>query len=305
MSFHCSIGIVTYLGRFESYFKPLIKKLHFLFPDYDVCVWINGHYDTVKQIKYLRDVIAFLRKYPNIRYVTNLEHHPLANGYNWVILMSKCPMVIILNDDVSVDWEFRHHLERLDGVPGIFTLNRSWSHFVISKEVVRAVGWFDERFLGIGDEDSDYICRLAMKGIPLGNIAVHGLHNYIAPPDDASWAHLSGVIHGKYSQINREFLMKKWWRSDYGPVPKEGSFKVRYHEAEWDVALNTELEDMPEYYPLECLDGSGNGKGDSRYLVAASFAKTCSFFDYLYQGSKRALRAVYKIGLQRRQENKP
>jgi hypothetical protein len=282
MSIECSIGVVTYFGRFESYFKPLIKKLSFLFPDYDINVWINGHHDTVKQVKYLREVTAFLRNYCNIRYVTNLEHQPLARGWNWLILMSRCGHVLIFNDDVSVDWEFRHRLEHLHRAPKIFTLNNSWSHFVISKKIVRAVGWFDERFLGIGDEDGDYMCRLAMQGIPLGNIAIHGLHNFMAPQDDAGWAPLSGAIHGKYSRINREFLMKKWWRSDYGLVPKKGSFKVRYHEAEWDVALNTDLEGMPEYYPLECLQASENGKPGRRYSVATLLAQTCSWAHSLY-----------------------
>jgi hypothetical protein len=290
----CSIGIVTYLARFETYFKPLIRKLYFLFPDYDINVFINGHYDTVKQIQYLRDVTCFLRKYPSICYVTNWEHQSLARGWNWLVLMARCERVIILNDDISFSGEFRHQLERRRCLPEIFTFNGSFSHFVISKEIIRKVGWFDERFLGVGDEDSDYICRLARKGIPLGDVCIHGLHNYVASPDDPSWAQLSSAIHGKYSQINRDFLMKKWWRSDYGPVPQEGSFKVRYHEHEWDAALNAEVEEMPEYYPMECLQASDNAKPRGRSPIAANLAKICSLFDHFYCSSRRALRACYQ-----------
>ena len=170
--FKCSIGIVTYLGRFETYFKPLIRKIHFLFPDYDIIVFINGHYDTIKQIQYLKDVTYFLRKYPNIRYVTNLEHQPLARGWNWLVFMAKNQKILILNDDVSFNWEFRHNLERLPSVPDIFTLNGSWSHFVISKEIIRKVGWFDERFYGVGDEDIDYKFRLSMSEINLFDVAL-------------------------------------------------------------------------------------------------------------------------------------
>jgi hypothetical protein len=271
-----------------------------MFPDYEVNVFLNGHYDLGKQVQYLRDVTTFLRHYPAIHYITNLHHQPLARGWNWLILMSICPIVLVLNDDISLDWEFRRNLENLKRVPGIFTLNNSWSHFVIHKDIVRAVGWFDERFLGVGDEDGDYICRLAQKGIPLGNVAIHGLHNFVAPQDDASWTHLSGAIHGKYSLINQEFFTKKWWHSAYGPVPPEGLFKVRGEGYEWDAARNPAVEEAPEYYPRECLEASDNGKPGGRYSIATLLAKICSFSGYLYRSSNRFLRVLYKAGFQRR-----
>ena len=165
MAFKFSIGIVTYLGRFESYFQPLVRKLHFLFPDYEKNVFINGHYDTVRQFQYLRDVTAFLGHYPDFRYVTNLHHQPLARGWNWLMLMSRCNQVLILNDDISFDLEFRHNLESLRLVDQVFMLNRSWGHFVIDKQVIRRVGWFDERFTGVGDEDIDYVLRLGMTAL--------------------------------------------------------------------------------------------------------------------------------------------
>jgi hypothetical protein len=282
MAFKCSIGIVTYLGRFASYFQPLVRKLHFLFPDYEINVFINGHYDLVKQLQYLRKVTTFLRKYRNIRYVTNLHHQPLARGWNWLILMSQCDNVLILNDDVSFEPEFRYNLERLGAVPKIFMLNHAWAHFVVSKDVILRVGWFDERFLGVGDEDIDYVLRLGMKGIPLGNFSIHGLHNHWASQEDAGWSNLSEVVEGKYARMNREFFLKKWFRSDYGAVPERDSFTVRYDVAEWTVALNKDLEPMPEYYPLECLDGSDKVTLTRKRWIWALMAKTCSFAHSLY-----------------------
>jgi hypothetical protein len=249
----CSIGIVTYLGRFETYFQPLVKRLSFLFPDYDINVFINGHHDIVKQTRYLREVTAFLGNYPRVRYLTHVEHQPLARGWNWLILMSTRPRVLIFNDDVYCDLEVRYNLENLTEIPEVFTLNGSWSHFVINKKVISQVGWFDERFLGIGWEDGDMICRLALHEIPLGNIIIHGLRNYVASPVDAGWAKQSEVTHGKYSSINLEVFKKKWWHSLWNPGPIEGSFKVSYLGNEWTVAPNDELERMPFYYPLSCL----------------------------------------------------
>jgi len=250
---NCSIGVVTYLGRFESYFQPLIRRLHFLFPDYDINVFINGHYDTVKQIQYLKDITCFLRKYPAIRYVTNLEHQPLARGWNWLVFMAKNDRILILNDDVSFNWEFRHNLENLPSVPHIFTLNGSWSHFVISKDIIRKVGWFDERFLGVGDEDGDYICRLAMEGLPLKNISVRRLNNYVASQEDAGWANFSNIVNEKYSQINREFFLKKWYHSAFDEVPIEGSIPLIFDGGSYRIALREGCDDMPEYYPMTVL----------------------------------------------------
>jgi hypothetical protein len=300
--FNCSIGIVTYLGRFETYFKPLIKKLHSLFPDFDIIVFINGHYDTVRQIKYLQDITWFLRNYPNIRYITNLEHQALARGLNWLILMSKSGKVLILNDDVSFKLEFRHNLMNLRGVPEIFTLNGSWSHFVVSKEIIRQVGWFEERLLGIGFEDADYICRLSMEGIPLGDIAIQGLLNFVAPQPDAGWHNLSEVMLGKYARLNQEVFLQKWWHSAHGPVPGKGSFKVRYHDLEWTSALKEDLEEMPEYYPMDILDNFKK-PWSLKVFIKGIFAQIVSLIDALFRTSKRTLSSWVRAIIQQAQGN--
>ncbi len=281
MNCRLSIGIVTYLRRFETYFKPLIRKISFLFPDYDTVVFVNGHFDKQRQIQYLRDLTAFLRKYPGIRYVTYEDHQALARGWNWLVMMAKCDRILILNDDVSFNAEFRYNLEHLPSVPDVFTINGSFSHFVISKNVIRQVGWFDERFVGVGDEDSDYILRLAMKGVELPNLHIRGLFNYIARDDQCGWSNISGVVHGKYSEINRECLKKKWSRSDYGPVPSNSAFQVIYKGEVWNAALNEPPDAMPEYYPMTCLD-AGEPLTRGGMFCVSIIPKTVGFLSFLY-----------------------
>lgn len=289
----CSLGIVTYLGRFETYFQPLIKRLSLLFPDYDLNVLINGHHDIVKQTRYLRNVTAFLRAYPRVRYLTHVEHQPLARGWNWLILMSAQPRVLILNDDVYCDLEFRHHLEKLSNIPPIFTLNSSWSHFVISKEVIARVGWFDERFYGTGWEDGDMICRLALHGIPLGNFVLQGLRNYVAAADDPGWAEKSGTTHHKYASVNLETFKKKWWHSHYSEVPQKGSFKIRYHDEEWTVAPNDALGTMPCYYPLSCLETSGK-PARKPFCLSAYPVRALSMISMFLGQARRNLAALVR-----------
>jgi|YelNatPaOPRAMG01_1025707.scaffolds.fasta_scaffold00559_12 hypothetical protein len=254
----CSLGIVTYLGRFETYFQPLIKRLAFLFPDYEINVFINGHHDIVKQTGYLRRISAFLSDYPQVRYLTNVDHQPLARGWNWLILMSTRPWVLILNDDVYCDLEFRYHLEKLANIPSVFTFNFSWSHFVINKAVIFRVGWFDERFSGVGWEDGDMICRLALHGVPLEHIILPGLRNYVAEQKDAGWAKKSEISHNRYASVNLEIFKKKWWHSHWSPVPAQGSFRIAYGGDEWTVASKDALGPMPQFYPFSCLTAPGN-----------------------------------------------
>jgi hypothetical protein len=292
MPLNLTIGIVTYLGRFESYFKPLVRSLHHLFPDYDKVAFLNGHHETARQIRYLKEATAFLNGYPSFRYLTSLAHQPLARAWNRLIMLACHEKVLLLNDDVFLAPEFRHNLENLKSWPEIFTLNGSFSHFLIHKNVIRQIGWFDERFQGIGYEDADYICRLAMHCLAPGDVTIKGLRNYVAPPTDAGWADFSGVIFGKYAQINLDFFLRKWWHSSHSVVPKEGAFAVRYHDDEWVAALNDAIEPMPEYYPLACLDNSGSLPRDFKSSLLSKVAGWLSLIDYLYKASKQSMRWV-------------
>jgi hypothetical protein len=294
MTLEYSIGVVTYLARYESYLKPLIRNLHFLFPDRDINVWINGHYNRARQIQYLRQITSFLADYPNIRYLTNLDHHPLASGFNRLILMSKCDNILILNDDIKLYFNFRHNFETPQFLPEVFTLNGTWSHFVISKDVVKKVGWFDERFLGIGYEDTDYALRLALKGIPLGDLRIHGLHDYNAPPDDASWTNISSITLGKYSQINREFFEKKWGAVPFDEVSGNDFIKVYAVGNEWLIRPNQDFEEVPEFYPLSCLKDptvSMHQPLGWRIGGAANLGKICGNVSSLYWRARLAVGA--------------
>jgi hypothetical protein len=284
--------VVTYLGRFETYFKPLIKRLHFLFPDYDIIVWINGHHDQIKQISYLNEITAFLKKFTNIRYITHYEHQPLPNGFNWLILMAESDKILILNDDIFLRYDFRYNFERLFPLPKICTFNGTWSHFFINKKIVGAAGWFDERLRGIGYEDTDYAIRLARKGIALQDIRIPGLYNLMAPPVDASWAQISDITLGKYSQINQDFFLRKWGIPYNEPVSEPDFIKINAVGHEWLIRPDPDLVEVPEFYPLSCL---GNPEAalprllDGRIWVGAILARIVSYGSSFYWESRQTL----------------
>jgi hypothetical protein len=280
-----SIGVVTYLGRFETYFKPLIRKLYFLFPDYDIVVFINGHYDTMNQIRYLRNVTSFLSNFPTIRYVTNLEHQSLAAGWNWLLMMARCDRVLILNDDVSFKWSFRYYLENLQQIPEIFTLNKIWSYVVVSKDIIQKVGWFDERYRGTGYEDTDFVIRLALKGIAMEDRRIHGLeniHDCLSPLEDVGWAKISGPTFHNRSELNRQFFMEKWGIINPGEKTETEAMKIYAVGNEWLLQPHKALQEATEFYPMGCLDNSPFHQPSMGARIRGHLVKTLSYLNSIY-----------------------
>jgi hypothetical protein len=206
-----SIGVVTYIRRYEEFFRPLLTALARLFPDVEIIVAVNGYYDQTKQEEYLRRIGAFGQRFPNVRLLLHHQPQCLARLWNQLILNAKSPKVLILNDDVLLFPAFRRQLEScgaLDGALGL--LKRSWSHFVISKAMVRDAGWFDERFPGVGNEDEDFEARLFLKGIPVPSFSISALRNIVVQTKDFSYGKDMRVINKKYTSANRQFFESKW-----------------------------------------------------------------------------------------------
>ena len=212
-----SIGVVTYVARFEDFFMPIIRQLTSAFPDKEIVCIINGHPDQTLQAGYLKKVTAFLTQFPNVRYLSYEKHQPLARCFNWLLMMSFAPRMLILNDDLNITLLFRGELERaLATNPDFFIINRSWSHFVISKDIVKKVGWFEERLPGTGQEDGDYRARMENLGFEVIQANCHGVINYVAPQKNAGWQNISSVskMGGKSSEANDEFFNKNLLKAE-------------------------------------------------------------------------------------------
>ena len=239
-----SIGVVTYVSRLKEFFIPIVKQLAAIFPDKEIVCIINGHPDASLQIDYLKHVTAFLAGYPNVRYLTYERHQPLAKCFNWLLMMSFAPRMLILNDDVSLNLLFRKDFEKgLERFPDFFVVNRSWSHFVISKALVKRVGWFEERLAGTGQEDGDYRIRMEKEGIPISEATCYGVINYVAPQKNAGWQNISEVSKnsGKASEINDQFIGKKYTRSG---ANKDGS----------PIFVMNQGMETPVFYEPDVLD---------------------------------------------------
>jgi predicted glycosyltransferase involved in capsule biosynthesis len=116
--------------------------------------------------------------------------------------------ILILNDDLLIDasnsLNFFYLLETaLENEPHAFKINGSFSHFVVSKTELIKVGFFDERLLGIGEEDGDFVWRYyEAYGREIPSIDVVGISNTQSTLADSGFK--KGIGH--YSKFNRNFI---------------------------------------------------------------------------------------------------
>lgn len=239
-----SVGIVTYISRFEKYFKPNLKNLVRAYPDIPIYVAVNGFHDQVRQEKYVREISIFCSQYRNVKLLINYENQSLSKLWNKLILCAFPGGILILNDDIVVLPFLRKQLGKLNIYEHLLcTINGSWSHFWITPEIVRNIGWFDERFPGIGEEDGDYSARLALHEIPLNNINSNMLIHFDDKPSEVSWDSDLGTHGGKYTSANRAFIMEKYHFSKY---PAEG---FRWVEICSQYMMLKNGYETPDFYP--------------------------------------------------------
>ena len=86
----------------------------------------------------------------------------LSKLWNTLITISSKDNILLLNDDLIIsNSHFFKDLEEKD--TRFFLINDSFSHFMVNKEEMHNLGYFDERFLGFGLEDVDIRSRYAVQ----------------------------------------------------------------------------------------------------------------------------------------------
>lgn len=239
-----SIGVVTYVNRYQIHFLPLIKRLVTFFPDTQIIIAINGYYDADVQKKYLGEITTLLAKYKNVTFFSYETGQSLSKLWNQLIIHSDNEKTFIFNDDVKISSCFREKLEQsgiLNEKCGL--INSSWSHFLMTKEIIKFNGWFDERFPGVGYEDQDYEIRLVLNGILINDFKVSGLKNIVFKTTDFSYGANMETDFEKYSSANGKVFFKKWITS---PAEETGFVYVRIIQR---YAKLVEDMETPNFYP--------------------------------------------------------
>lgn len=239
-----TIGITTFEHRFERYFKPLLTELRKHDSEINIVVAINGEHNQQFNEEYRSDLLRFLSAQPKTFPVFFPSFRGLAKLWNTIIIHANENHVLMLNDDIMIQSPSAIKKVRkaiLDMEGRSFTINRSWSHFLISREEIDALGYFDERLLGIGEEDGDIAWRYFERyNRPVADVKIRSFDNY-AEETVHTYKPTNIQCHSgtKYSLFNRKFIFE----SKYSPAPHG-------IKGMWDTPM-TAVQPTANQYPNE------------------------------------------------------
>ena len=147
---HVSIGITTFEARFDSYFVPLLKRIREC-TDCEIVVAINGEHDHPFSQDYRRKILRCIADFDNVYPIVFPQFRGLSKLWNSIVIHASHDHILMLNDDIMIEsLDFMKLvtdlINRNEGKS--FLINRSWSHYLISREELDTLGYFDERLLG-------------------------------------------------------------------------------------------------------------------------------------------------------------
>jgi len=209
-SYPLSIGITTFQHRFEPYFVPLLNRIREYDQDVEIIVAVNGEHNVEFDEEYRSSILTFIAQQPNVFPILFPRFRGLSKLWNTIIIHSSHDYILMLNDDIMIENPgfFRELASTIAKSKGqSFVINRSWSHFVISRTEIDELGYFDERLLGIGEEDGDMIWRyLKAYGRPLKSFRLPWISNYADKTENDRPVNIHCRPGMKYSQFNRDFM---------------------------------------------------------------------------------------------------
>lgn len=223
MSF--SIGITTFKNRF----RRVVGLVNFIRKkgNWPIILAVNGDYKESFDEEYRKHILNFASFTENC-YVTMFpEFRSLAKLWNTILITSPTDWNLVINDDVIITHDFpfkvlensaRDHKD-----PEVFAINGSWSHYFVHRKLIADVGWFDERLLGIGEEDTDMVWRIKNTGKTvfkpmIGSIG--NIHDNLKPVNIKC-----GAMH--YSEYNRNYIFNEKYKKDDEGIEGMFDFKAK------------------------------------------------------------------------------
>lgn len=239
-----ALVITTFDKRFEPFLVPLLTAIKAQRPMLEVIVAINGRAQEPFSESYRQAVLAFLAKQPNTYPIVFPNFQSLAKLWNRGSLTATAPRAVILNDDLRIFEKdgvgfFDALEEALTQTTTSFRINGSFSHFVLNKEELIEVGFFDERLLGLGEEDGDFYWRYYQRyGREIASVDLPFIEN--VQSDLADEGYTKGIRTA--SLFNRRFIKNV----KYKPTLLGG------YRGMFDERVKKILEDQAQY-PYEAF----------------------------------------------------
>ncbi len=176
-----SILITTYHKRFEEWLKPLIIEIKRQRPDIEIIVSINGELNYFNE-DFRASILDFLKDYKNTFPTIFPRFRSLSRMWNLGVQFATEDVVLVLSDDISLEEGFFDQYENVLRVHQTFAINLSFSVFSVLKKDLASIEWFDERLLGLGWEDGDFMRKMErLTGNKLANTLIDACKNCADP----------------------------------------------------------------------------------------------------------------------------
>lgn len=250
-----NVGVIitTFEPRFEHYALPLISSIRKSISN-PIYLVVNANYDGPASAPASKKLIEGIAEFENVFPIFFGQMQGCASLWNTGIKHSNSQANFILNDDISINHntiaeEMQLAVDQMDDA-GLVTINKSWSHYLISSRCLEKIGNFDERFLGFGYEDTDYINRVKEKmGEEPANIWLSGFINLVDQSREEKVTH----EWGKYSLFNACLFRLKYPKSDlvYSFPPIESADVI---PKDYDTATINNFRG--EFFPLLLSENS-------------------------------------------------
>jgi len=210
-----SVVVTTFDKRFDAFLVPLLSEIKAQRPDLEVIVTVNGPGKGEFEPNYRAKVLAFCAEQAKVYPTVFPNFQSLAKMWNRGALTATNRRVLVLNDDLYLSRNmqgcFFDGLEKaLLNQSGTFKINGSFSHFMLDKQELMEVGFFDERLLGLGEEDGDFFWRYHQhyqREIP--NVEIDLIEN--VQSDLADDGYTKGIRTA--AKFNRDFMKNVKYKS--------------------------------------------------------------------------------------------
>jgi hypothetical protein len=250
-----TIGITTFEHRFEKYFKPLIGQIKSSYPDLEVIVYVNAQYGTGLNEEYRKGMLEFLASHQNIYPIFTPHFKGLSKMWNNIIVHSSNNNIFIFNDDISIDAPFFNQIEEAFAqTKSSFRINNSFSHFHVNREEVFEVGFFDERLIGLGEEDGDWCFRWEKKYQRiLPSLNTQFVKSFYYVPDEKNSEGMEkDKTHSKYTPWNARWIFANKYDPENPTLALTQGFPADGRGGMYGkpVAIREESKEL-DFYPAE------------------------------------------------------
>lgn len=213
-----TIGITTFEARFDQYFVPLLKRIREN-TENEIVVAVNGENGRQFDEEYRRNLLRCMADYDNVYPIFFPRFRGLSKLWNSIAIHATHDHILMLNDDIMIESKnfMKEVCDILNRNGGrTFLINRSWSHYLVNREELDTLGYFDERLLGVGEEDGDMSWRyIRQYGDAIPSFKIRAFQNF-AEESVRSYKPVNIQTHSgtKYSLFNKKFIHEE----KYSPV---------------------------------------------------------------------------------------